>query len=163
MKEIKLYTDGACSGNPGPGGWACVLLYRQYRKEINGFEINATNIPPIAKIMDFGKYKYEQKKKAAEARKKQKTNELKEVWVRPFIEENDMNTKIRKVMEFLGDGDKVKISVMKKGSKLALARARGTEAQLFDRIIALVGDAGVLETKSKPDEKTKSIIIAPAK
>lgn len=131
--------------------------------EMDLVEINATNVPPIVKIMDFGKYKYEQKKKAAEARKKQKANDLKEVWVKPFIEENDLNTKIKKVVEFLTDGDKVKISIMTKRDKKVLARGRGTEAQLFDRIIAMVGAHGALETKSKPEERTKSIIIAPAK
>ncbi|MCL2538298.1 MAG: translation initiation factor IF-3 [Alphaproteobacteria bacterium] len=126
-------------------------------------EINATNVPPIVKIMDFGKFKYDQKKKAAEQRKNQKTNELKEVWIKPFIEENDMNIKMKKVFEFLADGDKVKISVMTKGSKKVLARGRDTVPVLFDRIISIIGDKGILETKSKPDERTKSIIIAPTK
>ena len=128
-------------------------------------EINATNTPPIVKIMDFGKYKYEQKKKAAEARKNQKTNELKEVWVKPFIDENDLNIKMKKVFEFLADGDKVKISAMTKGSKrvLAIGTRSGATTNLFERIIQIIGDKGVLETKSKPDERTKSIIIAPAK
>ena len=126
-------------------------------------EINATNVPPIVKIMDYGKFKYEQKKKAAEARKNQKTNDLKEVWIKPFIEENDMNIKMRKVLEFLADGDKVKVSVMTKGSKKVLARGRDAVPILFEKVIALIGDKGTLESKSKPDERTKSIIIAPAK
>jgi len=126
-------------------------------------EINATNVPPIVKIMDYGKFKYEQKKKAAEARKNQKTTEMKEVWIKPFIEENDLNIKMRKVLEFLSEGDKVKISVMTRGSKKVLARGRDAVAPLFEKVIALIGDKGTLESKSKPDERTKSIIIAPAK
>lgn len=126
-------------------------------------EINATNVPPIVKIMDYGKFKYEQKKKASEARKNQKTNEMKEVWIKPFIEENDLNIKMKKVMEFLGDGDKVKISVMTKGSKRVLALGRNAITPLFEKVIALIGDNGTLESKSKPDERTKSIIIAPTK
>jgi translation initiation factor IF-3 len=128
-------------------------------------EINATAVPPIAKIMDYGKFKYDQKKKAAEARKNQKTNELKEVWIKPFIEENDLNIKLKKVLEFLGDGDKVKISVMTKGSKrvLAIGARSGATANLFERVIQIIGDRGVVESKSKPDERTKSIIIAPAR
>ncbi|MCL2331863.1 MAG: translation initiation factor IF-3, partial [Proteobacteria bacterium] len=107
---------------------------------------------------------YEQKKKAAEARKKQKTNELKEVWMKPFIEDNDFNIKMKKVYEFLGDGDKVKIAIaMKKGDKKILARGRDLVPQLFDKIIATIGDKGTLESKSKPDERTKSIIVAPVK
>lgn len=126
-------------------------------------EINAMAMPPIAKIMDYGKFKYEQKKKAAEARKNQKTNELKEVWIKPFIEENDMNIKIKKILEFLADGDKVKISVMTKGSKIVLARGRNAVVPLFERVLSLIDGKGVLESKSKPDERTKSIIIAPVK
>ncbi|HNY25174.1 MAG TPA: translation initiation factor IF-3 [Alphaproteobacteria bacterium] len=126
-------------------------------------EINAGSIPPIVKIMDFGKFKYEQKKKAAEARKNQKNTEIKEVWVKPFIEENDLNIKMKKVMEFLSEGDKVKVSVMTKGSKRVLAQGREAVPKLFEKITELVGDKGTLESKSKPDERTKSIIIAPVK
>ncbi|MBQ4070015.1 MAG: translation initiation factor IF-3 [Alphaproteobacteria bacterium] len=126
-------------------------------------EINANGAVPIAKIMDYGKFKYEQKKRANEARKNQKSIEVKEVWVKPFIEENDLNIKMKKVLEFLGDGNKVKISVMTKGSKKVLARGKDAVPELFARIVAIIGDKGALESKSKPDERTKSIIVAPAK
>lgn len=126
-------------------------------------EINSSSKPVLVKIMDYGKFKYEQKKRASEAKKKQKTIELKEVWVKPFIEENDLNIKLKKVFEFLGDGNKVKIAVMTHGSKKVLARGRDAVPQLFAHIVELIGDKGTLESKSKPDERTKSIIIAPAK
>ena len=126
-------------------------------------EMNANGAVPITKIMDYGKFKYEQKKRANEAKKNQKTNEMKEVWIKPFIEENDLNIKMKKVFEFLGEGNKVKISVMTKGSKKVLARGKDAIPELFARIIEIVGDKGNLESKSKPDERTKSIIIAPAK
>ena len=126
-------------------------------------EINANATPVLVKMMDYGKYKYEQKKRASEARKKQKTIELKEVWVKPFIEENDLNIKLKKVFEFLSDGNKVKIAVMTHGDKRVLARSRDAVPQLFARIIELIGDRGTLESKSKPEERTKSIIIAPVK
>lgn len=126
-------------------------------------EISANGETTVAKIMDFGKFKYEQKKKASEARKNQKTVEMKEVWVKPFIEENDLNIKMRKVFEFLGDGNKVKIAVMTRGSKKVLARGKDAVPELFAKIMEIVGDKGTLESKSKPDERTKSIIIAPVK
>ncbi len=126
-------------------------------------EINANGQTPIVKIMDYGKFKYEQKKRASEARKKQKSIEMKEVWVKPFIEENDLNIKMKKVLEFLGEGNKVKVSVMTKGSKKVLARGKDAVPELFARILEIIGDKGALESKSKPDERTKSIIIAPAK
>ncbi len=126
-------------------------------------EINANNATPITKIMDYGKFKYEQKKRASEARKNQKTIEMKEVWVKPFIEENDLNIKMKKVFEFLDSGNKVKIAVMTRGSKKVLARGKDAVPELFARILEIIGDRGTLESKSKPDERTKSIIIAPTK
>jgi translation initiation factor IF-3 len=126
-------------------------------------EINSTNTPPIVKIMDYGKFKYEQKKRANEARKNQKTIEMKEVWVKPFIEENDLNIKLKKVFEFLESGNKVKIAVMTRGNKKGLARGKDAVPELFARIMEIIGNRGTLESKSKPDERTKSIIVAPAK
>ena len=126
-------------------------------------EISSNGATPITKIMDYGKYKYEQKKRASEARKNQKTVEMKEVWVKPFIEENDLNIKMKKVFEFLDQGNKVKIAVMTRGSKKVLARGKDAVPELFARIMEIVGERGTLESKSKPDERTKSIIIAPAK
>ena len=123
-------------------------------------EINANGATPITKIMDYGKFKYEQKKRASEARKKQKSIEMKEVWV---IEENDLNIKMKKALEFLAEGNKVKISVMTKGNKKVLARGKDAVPELFARIVEIIGDNGNLESKSKPDERTKSIIIAPVK
>jgi len=138
-------------------------LNMAYDMGLDLVEINANSTPVLVKIMDYGKYKYEQKKRASEARKKQKTIELKEVWVKPFIEENDLNIKLKKVFEFLEEGNKVKIAVMTKGAKKVLARGRDAVPQLFEHITELIGDKGTVESKSKPDERTKSIIIAPAK
>ncbi len=70
---------------------------------------------------------------------------------------------MKKVFEFLGQGNKVKIAVMTRGSKKVLARGKDAVPELFARILEIVGDKGALESKSKPDERTKSIIIAPAK
>ena len=126
-------------------------------------EINATNVPPIVKIMDYGKFKYDQKKRANEARKNQKNIEMKEVWVKPFIEEKDLNIKMKKVFEFLDSGNKVKIAVMTHGNKKVLARGKDAIPELFARILEIVNGRAALESKSKPDERTKSIIIAPVK
>jgi translation initiation factor IF-3 len=138
-------------------------LNMAYDQDLDLVEINASATPVLVKIMDYGKYKYEQKKRANEARKKQKSVEIKEVWIRPYIEENDLNIKLKKIFEFLNDGNKVKISVMIQGDKRVLARSRAAVPQLFEKIIELIGDKGTLESKSKPEERTKSIIIAPAK
>ena len=126
-------------------------------------ELNGNSTPPVTKIMDYGKFKYEQKKRANEAKKKQKTIEMKEVWIKPFIEENDLQIKLKKVLEFLDGGDKVKIAVMCHGSKKMLAMGKDAIPGLFAHVVELIGDRGTLESRSKPDERTKSIIIAPAK
>ncbi len=126
-------------------------------------EINSSGDVPIVKIMDYGKYKYDQKKRASEAKKNQKNVGLRDVWVKPFIEENDLKIKMKKVFEFLGNGDKVKISVMTRGNKRVLGQGRDVVPELFAHIMEIIGDAGTLESKSKPDERTKSIIVAPAK
>lgn len=138
-------------------------LNTAYDSGLDLVEINASASPVLVKIMDYGKYKYEQKKRASEARKKQKTVEVREVWVTPVIEENDFNVKMKKVFEFLDGGNKVKIAVMTHGDKRVLARTRDAVPQLFARIIDLIGDKGVVESKSKPEDRTKSILIAPAK
>ena len=126
-------------------------------------EINSSGDVPITKIMDYGKFKYEQKKRASEAKKNKKNVGLRDVWVKPFIEENDLQIKMKKVFEFLGDGDKVKISVMTKGNKRVLGQGRDAVPELFAHIMEIIGERGTLESKSKPDERTKSIIVAPAK
>lgn len=126
-------------------------------------ELNSNGSTVIAKIMDYGKFKYEQKKRASDAKKKQKSIEVKEVWVKPFIEENDLKIKMKKLLEFLSEGNKVKVSVMTKGSKKVLARGKDAVPELFARILEMIGDNGSLESKSKPDERTKSIIISPVK
>ena len=138
-------------------------LNMAYDNGLDLVEINANSTPVLVKIMDYGKYKYDQKKRANEARKKQKVVELREVWVTPVIEENDFNIKMKKVFEFLNEGNKVKIAVMTHGDKRILARSRDAVPQLFERIITMIGDKGVLESKSKQEDRTKSIIIAPAK
>jgi translation initiation factor IF-3 len=70
---------------------------------------------------------------------------------------------MKKVFEFLSDGNKVKISVMTRGDKRVLGRGKDAIPELFARIMELVGDKGTMESKSKPDERTKSIVIAPAR
>ena len=126
-------------------------LNMAYAQGLDLVEINANATPVLVKMMDYGKYKYDQKKRANEARKKQKTIEIKEVWVKPFIEENDLNIKLKKVFEFLNEGNKVKIAVMTHGNKKVLARGRDAIPQLFAHIVELIGEQGTLESKSKPE------------
>jgi translation initiation factor IF-3 len=82
-------------------------------------EISPNAEPPVCKILDHGKYKYEQQKKAAEARKKQKTVDVKEIKIRPGIEDHDYNVKMRAARRFLEEGDKVKVTMRFRGREMA--------------------------------------------
>ncbi|MGH7121975.1 MAG: translation initiation factor IF-3 [Acetobacteraceae bacterium] len=82
-------------------------------------EISPNADPPVVKILDFGKFKYDQQKKKNEARKKQKVIEIKEVKVRPNIDENDYMVKLRAMKSFIGDGDKVKVTLRFRGREMA--------------------------------------------
>ena len=81
-------------------------------------EINPKVSPPICKIIDYGKYKYDEKKKASEARKNQKVTELKEITFRPATDDNDLNHKINQAKEFLQDGNKVKFTIKFRGREI---------------------------------------------
>lgn len=87
-------------------------------KSLDLVEIAPTAKPPVCKIMDYGKFKYEQAKRDKEARKKQKTMEIKEVKLRPNIEDHDFETKARNAQRFLIDGDKVKVTIMFRGREI---------------------------------------------
>lgn len=82
-------------------------------------EVAATAVPPVCKILDFGKFKYEEQKKKNEARKKQKIIEVKEIKLRPTIDDNDYNVKMRAMTRFLEEGDKVKVTLRFRGRELA--------------------------------------------
>ena len=82
-------------------------------------EIAPLAVPPVCKLMDYGKYKYEQQKKANEARKKQKVIEIKEIKVRPNIDENDYQVKMRAMKSFIEEGDKVKVTLRFRGREMA--------------------------------------------
>ena len=89
-------------------------------------EISPGGDPPVCKLLDYGRYKYESQKKAAEARKKQKTIEVKEVKMRPGIDAADYQVKLRNITRFLHDGDKVKVTMRFRGREMA-HQERGME------------------------------------
>ena len=94
-------------------------LIRAYDVGLDLVEISPNAVPPVCKILDYGKYKYEQQKKANEARKKQKVVEIKEIKVRPNIDDHDYDVKMRAVLKFLGEGDKVKVTLRFRGREMA--------------------------------------------
>jgi translation initiation factor IF-3 len=123
-------------------------------------EISPNASPPVCKIMDFGKYKYEQQKKAAEAKKKQKVTELKEVKFRPNIDTHDYDVKMKSVTKFLNEGDKVKITLRFRGREMA---HQEIGRELLQKIGGDIADMGKVESMPKMEGRQMTMVIAPAR
>ena len=114
--------------------------------------------PPVCKIMDVGRYKYEQSKREREARKRQHVISIKEVKLRPNIEDNDFQTKVRNAIRFLDDGDKVKVTIMFRGREMSHPEL-GRE--LLNRVVEVVKDKANIERSAKLEGRNMSMIISP--
>ena len=123
-------------------------------------EISPNADPPVCKIMDYGKYKYEQQKRESEAKKKQKVIEIKEVKFRPGTDTHDYDVKMRNIFRFLENGDKVKISLRFKGREMA---HQDLGRQILDRVAADLEDMAKIEHIPKLEGRTMVMIIAPGK
>lgn len=123
-------------------------------------EVSPNASPPVCKIMDFGKYKYEQQKKAAEAKKKQKVTEIKEVKFRPNIDTHDYDVKMRSVTKFLGEGDKVKVTLRFRGREMA---HQELGRDLLERVAEDIEDLGKIESMPKMEGRQMTMVIAPTR
>ena len=121
-------------------------------------EISPNNKPPICKILDFGKYKYQAQKKAAEARKKQKTQDVKEIKMRPNIDTHDYEVKMKSVKKFLDEGDKVKVTLRFRGRELAHTEL-GME--LLNRVRDEIADISKIEAHPKMEGRQMMMVLAP--
>jgi len=123
-------------------------------------EISPNAKPPVCKVMDFGKYKYEQQKREAEARRKQKIIETKEVKFRPNTDVHDFDVKMRNVYKFLANGDKVKITMRFRGREMA---HQNLGLQLLMRVkqAVLEAEAGQIEKHPKLEGRQMSMLIGP--
>ncbi len=123
-------------------------------------EISPNANPPVCKIMDFGKFKYETQKRESEARKKQKIIEVKEVKFRPNTDIHDYEVKMRNVVKFLSNGDKVKVTLRFRGREMAhleLGRA------LLERVAADIEEIGKVDTMPKMEGRQMVMMISPSK
>ncbi|CDF58476.1 translation initiation factor IF-3 [Thermobrachium celere] len=116
--------------------------------------------PPVAKIMDYGKFIYEQQKKEKEAKKKQKQITVKEIRITPNIEEHDLNVKAKNAEKFLKDGDKVKVTVRFRGREADYAHF-GEE--ILNRFYEKLKEVGQIEKPAKLEGKNMTMVIAPKK
>lgn len=114
--------------------------------------------PPVCRIMDYGKFRYEQQKKEKEARKNQKVVDVKEVWFRANIEEHDYQVKYRNVVKFLNEGDKVKASVRFRGREITHA---SNGQKILDRLAKEVAEICSVERAPKLEGRSMIMILAP--
>lgn len=121
-------------------------------------EVSPNANPPVCKIMDYGRYKYEQTKKQQEAKKKQATFQVKEIKLRPKTEEHDLKTKIGHIKKFIGKKDKVKVTVMFRGREISLAN-RGRD--LLQLIVERTEDVAVVEQPPKFEGRTMIMVLSP--
>lgn len=128
--------------------------------ELDLVEIAPLAQPPVCRIMDFGKFKYQESKRAHEAKLKQKQVQVKEVKFRPGTDENDYQIKLRNVTKFLGDGDKAKITLRFRGREMA---HQEIGMRVLERIKADIESVGVVEQFPKMEGRQLIMVLAPHK
>ena len=126
--------------------------------ELDLVEISPNANPPVCKIMDFGKFKYEQQKRESEARKKQKIIEVKEVKFRPNTDTHDYDVKMRNVFKFLENGDKVKVTLRFRGREMA---HQNLGRELLERVAEDIKEVGKVENMPKMEGRQMIMMIGP--
>ena len=121
-------------------------------------EIAPNSTPPVCKILDYGKYKFQAQKKAAEARKKQKVVEIKEIKLRPMIDDHDYDVKMRAMKRFFEEGDKVKITLRFRGREMA---HQELGAKLLNRVKADVDEFAKVESEPRFEGRQMIMVLAP--
>ena len=120
--------------------------------------IAANSTPPVAKMLDLGRYKYASQKKAAEARKKQKVIEVKEVQLRPNIDEHDYQTKMKAVARFLGEGDRVKVTMRFRGREMA---HQDIGVELLGKVQSQMEEVAKVESAPRSEGRQMVMVLAP--
>ena len=129
-------------------------------KNLDLVEISPTAQPPVCRIMDYGKFLYQQEKKEREAKKHQKTITVKEVKFRINVDDHDYETKKNHVLRFLDEGDKVKATIFFRGREMTRT---GLGRQILERLIKDIGDRGLVEFRPRQEGNTLHAILAPKK
>ncbi len=121
-------------------------------------EVSPNADPPVCKVLDFGKYKYEIQKKKNEAKKKQKVIEIKEIKMRPGIDEHDYQVKYRAAQRFLGDGDKVKMTIRFRGREMA---HQELGMKVLDRMREELGETAKVEQTPRMEGRMMTMVVSP--
>ena len=119
-------------------------------------KIAPTAKPPVCKIVDYGKFKYEQTRKEKEAKKKQKVIDVKEIRLSPNIDTNDLNTKVNAARKFLSKGDKVKVTLRFRGREMAHVQQ---SKHILDDFAQMLGDIAVIEKPAKMEGRSMSMVL----
>ncbi|MBS7812549.1 translation initiation factor IF-3 [Roseococcus pinisoli] len=133
-------------------------LYKAYQSGLDLLEISPNAVPPVCKITDYGKFKYEQQKKANEARKKQKVVEIKEIKVRPNIDDHDYDVKMKQARSFIGEGDKVKVTLRFRGREMA---HQELGVKLLERIRSELVELVKVESMPRLENRQMIMVLAP--
>jgi translation initiation factor IF-3 len=123
-------------------------------------EVSGKSDPPVCRIMDYGKYKYQLSKKLHDAKKKQVVIRIKEIKLRPKTEEHDFNFKLKHAIGFLKEGNKVKVTLQYRGREMAFAQL-GLE--LLERFATEADEYGIVESKPRAEGRTTFMVLAPKK
>jgi translation initiation factor IF-3 len=133
-------------------------IQRAFSVGLDLLEISPNAEPPVVKILDFGKYKYEQQKKKNEARKKQKVIEIKEIKVRPNIDENDYQVKMRAMKSFIEEGDKVKVTLRFRGREMA---HQEIGVRVLERIRSEMDPVTKVEQMPRMENRQMVMVLSP--
>ena len=123
-------------------------------------EVSPNATPPVCRIMDYGKYKYQQSKRAAEAKKKQARVDVKEVKLRPKTDEHDYQFKVKNAKRFLSEGNKVKVTIMFRGREVTHPEFG---KRILERVAADVGEFGQVESQPNMAGRFMSMVVGPVK
>ncbi|WP_225072265.1 translation initiation factor IF-3 [Desulfuromonas sp. CSMB_57] len=156
-KEIRVVDD--------EGGMLGIMSVRDAliaaeERGLDLVEVSPNAEPPVCRIMDYGKFKYEASKRAADAKKKTARVEIKEVKMRPKTEEHDFQVKLRNVRRFLENGDKVKVTVMFRGREVTHPEFG---AALMERVSTEIGELGLVEMTPRMAGRFMTMVLAPKK
>lgn len=155
-REVRLIDEnGEMIGVMPPGRALDIARERN----LDLVEVSPNAVPPVCKLMDYGRYKYEQAKKESEARKNQKTITLKEIRLRPRTDEHDIEVKTRKIQEFLAEGDKVRVSVQFRGAEM---RHPDIGRKLLDEIAEVLKGSATIERTPVMEGRMMSMIVSRA-
>ncbi|OGQ13405.1 MAG: translation initiation factor IF-3 [Deltaproteobacteria bacterium RBG_16_71_12] len=135
-------------------------MRRAEEKGLDLVEVQPMARPPVCKIMDYGKFKYQQKRKAAEQKHNQKVIEVKEVKFRPKTGKHDFDTKVRHLREFLAEGDKAKVTIMFRGREIVHPEIGH---DVLKRVAEAVGDVAMIELAPRMEGRSMFMVVAPAK